>query len=400
METSIAGPKRPTPSLRPMLAVGFAIFSDSFLYGVVVPLTPFSPAKITSESDMAMLYCGYAVGVLLFTPMCGMLADKIGRKKPLLAGAMVQLLATLLIAMAPNFWVMMLARILQGGAASATWTAGLAVVAESYPDDRVQKMGLSMVGMTVGGLLGPLAGGLLYDHFGYVAPFALAGGVVLVDLTLRMTLLPWDQGHQQVANPLMRLLRDRSVIVSAVVVMLIAGGWGVIEPYLPIHLAKQFGTSSSAVGMLFTAAGVAYALVTNPVQRMVEWRGLRDTITVGLVLMAIGLPLMILAPNVYLATLLVCLVSVGYAYALNPTLAELAEAADRCAPGAYASVYAVFNITYALGMIGASTFTDPFVIHYSLLAGFMAVSAVLLAAVPLLWWSYKSRPVTAVPVPA
>jgi multidrug resistance protein len=379
-----------------MVAVGFGIFSDSFLYGIVVPLTPLSPAGVTSESAIGMLYGGYALGVLLLTPLCGILADRLGRKRPLLAGVLIQFLATLVFAFAPNFWILMLARVLQGGAAAATWTAGLAVVAESYPEDRVQKMGLSMVGMTAGSLIGPLAGGLLYDVGGYFAPFWLAGGIVLVDFVLRLTLLPWDRGHAQLSNPLPILLRDRSVLVASVVIALIAGAWGVIEPHLPGHLAKEFKVSPTFVGLLFTAAGVAYALVTTPVQRMTERRGLRDTISLGLLLMAAGLPLLILSPNVYLTTALLCVVSIAYAYAMNPTLAELADAADRCAPGAYASVYAVFNIAYALGMIGGDFLTGPLAEHFSLLVGFLALSVVLIAAVPLLWWSYKPRTVSPV----
>lgn len=378
-----------------MVAVGFGIFSDSFLYGVVVPLTALSPAGVTSESALGMLYGGYAFGVLLFTPLCGILADRLGRKRPMLVGAIVQMLATALFAVAPNFWLLMLARIFQGGAAAATWTAGLAVVAESYPEDRVQKMGLSMVGMTAGSLIGPLAGGFLYDVAGYFAPFWLAGGFVIADFCLRWTLLPWDRARSQVGSPL-ALLRDRSVLVAALVIALIAGGWGVIEPHLPPHLAKEFHVSATFVGVLFMAAGIAYALVTNPVQRAVERWGLRDTIAAGLVLMAVGMPLLVLSPNVWVTTALLCVVSIAYAFAMNPTLAELADAADRCAPGAYAAVYAVFNIAYALGMIGGDFITGPLAEHFSLVVGFSALSLVLVGSVPLLWWSFKPRPAAAV----
>ena len=109
--------------------------------------------------------------------------------------------------------------------------------------------------------------------------------------------------------------------------------------------------------------------------------------------MAVSMPLLILSPTLALATVLLCLVSVGFAYAMNPTLAELADAADRCAPGAYASVYAVFNIAYALGMIGVDFFTAPLVTHFSLFIGFLALGLVLLASVPLIWWSYQTRPI-------
>jgi DHA1 family solute carrier family 18 vesicular amine transporter 1/2 len=376
----------------PLIAVGFAIFSDSFLYGLVVPLIPLSPAGVTSEAHIGFLYIGYALGVLLLTPLCGILADRIGRRFPLIAGAIVQLFATFLFAIAGSFEMLMFARIVQGGAAAATWTAGLAVIAEYYPDQRVQKMGLTMLGMTLGSLGGPAFGGLLYDLGGYFAPFWLGGLMVLVDLGMRVTLLPRDQKHTAGHNALPVLLRNRSVLVAALVVALIAGGWGVIEPHVPSHLNKTMGASSTTVGLLFTAAGLAYGLVTSPVQRMTERRGLRDTIVFGLILMAIGMPLLALAPNLILAAAMLCLVSAAYAFAMNPTLTELAEAVDRCAPGAYASVYAVFNIAYSIGMIGGDVVAGSLAHHFSLFAGFLALSVILLASLPLLWWSYKPSP--------
>jgi predicted MFS family arabinose efflux permease len=383
-------------SLKPMVAIGFAMFSDAFLYGTIIPITSHSHVGAIPEADMSLLYGAYAVGVLFFTPFIGVIADRFGKKNPLVAGSLCQMLAIIVFAFAPNFWTLFLARVLQGGAAAATWTAGLAVVAENYKEDRVQKMGLSMVGMTAGGLAGPILGGTLYDLGGYFAPLAMVGGVAVIDLILRLALLPRDK-PQPPAHAMLLLLKNRAVVVSGVVVALIAAGWGVIEPHFPPHLEKTFGVNTSVVGLLFTATGIAYALVTVPVQRMAERRGLRDTISLGLFLMAAVMPLMVLSPYLILSGLLVCLVSVAYAYAMNPTLAELGDAVDRCAPGAYASVYVVFNIAYALGMIGGDLLTSPIIEHHSLLAGYMTISALLLGSLPLLWWSYQAPrvPVTA-----
>jgi predicted MFS family arabinose efflux permease len=246
-----------------------------------------------------------------------------------------------------------------------------------------------MAGMTIGSLLGPLAGGFLYDVWGYGIPFAVAGGLVMLDGLFRLTLLPNDPGQPAFSNPLPTLLRDRTVLSSALVIALIAGSWAVVDPYLPAHLTTTFGVSPTFVGVLFTVAGVAYALVTNPVQRMSETRGIRNTILFGMVLMAVSLPLLVSVPSLPFAVVLLCLVSVAFAFAMNPTLAGLADVADRRAPGAYASAYAVFNLAYAVGMIGADLLTGPLVRNFSLVVGFLGMSLVLLASLPVLWWTEK-----------
>lgn len=158
----------------------------------------------------------------------------------------------LIFGMAPNLWLLVLGRIVQGGATAAVWTAGLAIVAEFYPDHRVGHMGRAMVGSVLGSLAGPLAGGILYDRFGYRASFEAAAALALVDLGLRVFLLPADRKLVAAGNALFVLMRNKEVLVLSAVVALIGGAWDVIEPHLLIHLAQVAGESSATVGMLFT----------------------------------------------------------------------------------------------------------------------------------------------------
>ena len=44
--------------------VAYAVFMDYLIYGLIVPLTPYSPAGAMSENHMALLYSSYALGVL------------------------------------------------------------------------------------------------------------------------------------------------------------------------------------------------------------------------------------------------------------------------------------------------------------------------------------------------
>jgi DHA1 family solute carrier family 18 vesicular amine transporter 1/2 len=357
---------------------------------VVIPLAPLSPAGITSTSDIASLYCAYALGVVLLTPLWGIVSDRIGRKNPLIAGAIAQLIATFIFASAGSYWILMLARIIQGGASSAAWTAGLAVIAERYPTQRVQKMGLAMLGTTMGALMAPLAGGALYDMGGYLAPFWVSGLIAFVDLILRLTLIPHDQNHIAVPNAMPVLFRNRAVLAAALVAALIACGWGLIEPDVPAFLIDKAGASSTVVGLLFTLSSVAYGLAATPVERLTEWFGRRFAISLGLTIMAVGMPILVLYPSVILVGTALCLVTIAYACAMNPLLTELADAVDRCAAGAYASVYAIFNIAYAIGTLVGGVVAGPVASHFSVLTASLSIAVILLLSLPLLRWGLIS----------
>src|SRR5579862_8241659 len=131
----------------PVIAViALALAVDYLVYGIIIPLTPFSPAGISKDEELTMLAGCYGLGTLLTTPVFGYLGDRFGCRRPMIAGALLLAAATALLAHAPNFPLMITARLLQGVAAAATWTSGLAIVAQYYPLNRVQMMGYALMG--------------------------------------------------------------------------------------------------------------------------------------------------------------------------------------------------------------------------------------------------------------
>ena len=61
--------------------VAYALFMDYLIFGLFIPLTPYSPAHATSEGELGLLYGGYSVGVLVATPLFGYLGDRIGYRR-------------------------------------------------------------------------------------------------------------------------------------------------------------------------------------------------------------------------------------------------------------------------------------------------------------------------------
>jgi MFS family permease len=368
-----------------LVVVMVAFFSDSFLYGLVIPLTDKSPAEVRDEWSLGILYGGYALGLLGATPILAGLSDRIGRRTPLLGGLLGQALATLLFAFAGNLSLMVLARVLQGAAAAATWTAGLALVAETFAQRRTQMMGLAMMGSNGGSVLGPVLGGLLYEWGGsYRFPFLVAGVFLVVDGCLRFLLLSRSRPRnaERPAN-LAHLLRDRAVLASGLVVVLGVGGWGLLEPLLPHHLQRNATDSPGAVGLLFTLAILSYGLCAPWVDRATARWGIRPVMTAGLTAMALSLPLLALSDSLIFVGAALCLVSVLYAFALNPCFTELAEAVDRRGTGGYAAVYAVYNIAYAVGMAGSDVLAGALARHASFLAALLITAGVMLAFIPV-----------------
>jgi len=373
----------PNQSWKVLAIVAFALFMDYFLYGLIVPLGAYSPAKVTSEHEMGLMYLAYAVGVLVATPVFGYLGDRLGCRRPMIIGVALSAMATALFCFGAHFYLLILARFAQGAAAAASWTAGLALIAEHYPDKRVQMMGLAMVGSTAGSVIGPVAGGWLFDKGGYNLPFAITGAMVAVDACLRIFLLPREVGSIEKSPDLKALLLDKSVLVAGLAVAIAAAGWGIIEPLLPTHL-EAGGTTPGQVGLLFTISTITYGFAAPVVSWLSERITIKRTICCGIVGMALTLPLLGVFKELPMVGASLCLVNVSYAFLLNPTSAELGNAVDRRGLNCYAAVYAVYNITYSLGMMGADTFASSVSEHLSLLQTLLCMSGVLLLSIPFI----------------
>lgn len=128
--------------------VGMGIFTDFLLYAMLVPVLPFMlrdrlhlpPEEIQSKIDY--LLATYAGGSVLFSPIAGLLADRVrSRQLPFLAGILALFLATLLFAATDTLWVLYLARLLQGVSAATVWSVGMALVVETVG---AQNMGKAM----------------------------------------------------------------------------------------------------------------------------------------------------------------------------------------------------------------------------------------------------------------
>jgi MFS transporter, DHA1 family, solute carrier family 18 (vesicular amine transporter), member 1/2 len=363
--------------------VAFALFMDYLIYGLLIPLTPYSPARAIGETELGLLYGAYSVGVLVATPLFGWLGDRIGYRRLMICGVALSAAALALICVAPHFHLLLWGRLVQGAAAAASWTAGLALIAENYPGERVEMMGFALMGSTAGSLLGPIIGGTLYEFGGYRLPFALTGALVAIDVGLCVFLLPRRTSRRAADANIWPLLIDRSVVLAATAVGLAAIGWGIIEPLLPPQLVRA-GVSPSVIGLIFTIGSIAYGASAPLVGWVSNRLPIRALIAGGTAAMALALPFLGLQHSALAAGIGLCVVSVCYAFMLNPTSAELGDAVDRRGLNCYAAVYAIYNIAYAVGQMAASSFASLASARLSFFQVLLCVSAALVGFTPLL----------------
>ncbi|KAK4539733.1 hypothetical protein LTR36_010386 [Oleoguttula mirabilis] len=180
-----------------IITVATAVFTDIFVYGLIVPVLPFA---LTSRSGInpdsiqtwiAIFLAVYGAALLAASPFCGWLADRsTSRRVPLLFGLLALGGSTVLLCIGSSIAVLAAGRVLQGISAAVVWVVGLALIVDTVgPEGVGQAMGYVGLSMSLAILVAPLLGGVVFAASGYYAVFAMAFGLIVLDIILRLVMI-------------------------------------------------------------------------------------------------------------------------------------------------------------------------------------------------------------------
>ncbi|WP_420078808.1 MFS transporter [Streptomyces sp. JL4002] len=169
------------------------VFLLLFLFGtetfLVSPLLPTMAEDIgVSEAAAAQSVTAYVLVYAVTAPFLGLLSDRFGRRRTLIAGTALFLLANAAAALSTGLALLIVSRALAGLAAAAAGPAIWAHIAETAPERvRGRALGLGMALFSCGQVVGVPLGGLLAGVSGWRSAFlALAvGTAAAVPLLLR-----------------------------------------------------------------------------------------------------------------------------------------------------------------------------------------------------------------------
>ena len=196
----------------------------------------------------------------------GPLSDSLGRRRPLMAGIMLHIAASVLCMLAPNLVVLGLARVLQGVGAAAAMVVAIAVVGDLFADNAAATvLSRLMLVLGVAPVVAPSLGAavLLHGswHWVFAALVVLAGALLLVAaLALPETLPPSHRRPLRVrgiAATYVELLRDKRFVILVLVAALGMSGLFAYIAGASFVLQGTYGLDQQAFALVFGAGAVA-----------------------------------------------------------------------------------------------------------------------------------------------
>ena len=340
----------------------------------------------------------------IFAPLWGALADKKSRKLMAVRASACLAITYLLGGLVQTPWQLFWVRVVQGLSAGL-WPATLAIMSSHAPAKKIGFcMGVMQAGLTAGGVLGPLAGGILAETFGMRSTFMIASAG-LTAITLLLVFVIKEQPRPKPAasdkkeparpSPLRLPVVQRMLFAAGVVQMTIL----MTQPVLPLYIAELQGSMERIVlisGIVFSVVGISGVIASPPWGILGQSWGYRPVLYITLLLSAVfgviqAIPHDLVQFSIW--RFIGGLTFAGIFPAINAVLTQSTDPADR------GKVFGYSYATQQFGSVIGPLLGGALATWYSNQVAIAAAGVLLLPVVAVLYFFRPKSPAPATGAP-
>ncbi|HWZ47139.1 MAG TPA: MFS transporter [Herbaspirillum sp.] len=304
----------------PLFALAIAAFGIGTTEFVIMGLLPDVARDLGVSAPAAgMLVSGYALGVAAGAPILAIVTAKWPRKQALIGLMTLFIIGNVLCALAPNYTMLMIARVVTAFCHAAFFGIGSVVAATLVPrDKRAQAVALMFTGLTVANVLGVPFGTALGHIAGWRATFASITLIGLAAVVLLWRCLPAKIAMQSSSIFMeFRAIAQTQVQLALLVSTLASISMFSVLTYIAYLLLDVTGftaTQESWVLLLFGAGITVGGLLGG---RLADWK-LMPVMAALFVAVALILTLFSQAIHFRIPTLIVMFIWGAFAFAIVP----------------------------------------------------------------------------------
>lgn len=238
----------------------FAIGTTEF---VIVGLLPVIAADLAvSLPSAGLLVSLYALGVAIGAPVLTALSSKMPRKALLIGLMALFTLGNLLGAMAPDYYSLMLARVLTGMAHGVFFSIGSTIATSLVPKEKAASaIALMFTGLTVALVTGVPLGTFIGQYLGWQAVFYAVAVLGFIAMIGSAILVPNNLAQQKSAtfSEQLQVLTEPRLLMVYATTALGYGGSFIAFTYLAAILQDVSGFDTDHIALLMLLYGVSVA---------------------------------------------------------------------------------------------------------------------------------------------
>jgi len=337
----------------------FSIFVSVTGVGIVVPLLPVYAYELgASGLYIGLVFGAFSLSRTFFLPYFGRLSDKKGRKPLIVAGLLAYALISIGFILSKNVETLIIIRFIQGISSAMLIPVIQAYVGDITPEgSEGMSMGMFNMSMFFGLSIGPLAGGMINEHFSLNTSFLCMGILAFLGFSLCLFLLPPTKSERAVSRKKevvswKKLLRDKDLAGLFFFRFAYAACVGVVWGFLPVLADSEFHLSSSYIGILVMLGVFIAGVMQTPMGYMADRFSKRIMILIGGFIIAFAILLFNWADgfgDLFIANVLI---GIGGGIAM-PALMAIAVLKGKTTK-AMGSVMGIITMAHSSGMLTGS----------------------------------------------
>ena len=239
-DTGAAGPG-PEKDRRKLIfaIVSIALFMASIDQTIVSTALPAIEKELRAGINWSSWTISiYALGQVIAAPMAGKISDLYGRKQVFMVSAAIFTLSSLCCGFSPNITFLVVARLIQALGGGAFLPSATGIVSDHFGSQRDRAVGLFASIFPIGGIVGPVVGGLFVSYWSWRDIFLINVpiGVVLIVLTARF--IPASTTRPSGRIDITGVLLLAGLLVTAMFGVTYLGS-GNVQFYDPVFLASE-----------------------------------------------------------------------------------------------------------------------------------------------------------------
>jgi predicted MFS family arabinose efflux permease len=324
-----------------------------------------------SEGTAGLAVTATALLGFLAAPITAMSIGKADRRLVLLGMTVLLIISSIMSALAKNFEVLLIARVILGVGVGGFWAISITAAARLVADDKVHAASsIVFAGISIGSVVSVPAGSYIGAHTDWRLAFMAASVLAVIVFLIQLAALPKiliDHGVK--ASNFFGLLKSPKVsAIFLTVVFIVAGqysGYTFVTPYL--EQITQVDTN--LLSTLLFVYGVA-AVAGNFIGGALAGKNLHLTVVATVVIFLLALICMAaFATNVVVVTLSLIVWAISWGMAPVGTQLWLYNATRNDPEAAQALNTSVFQLSIGLGSLIGGAAVNHISLHSSMWIG-------------------------------
>lgn len=361
------------PDVGVLAAIAFCV---ALGFGIVVPALPVYATEFGVTAFLAAAVISvFALMRLISAPVAGGLVNRVGERVVLASGLMIVAVSSFLAGLAQDYVQLLVLRGIGGtGSAMFTVSAMALLLRTTGPNQRGRAASAFQAGFLLGGITGPVVGGLVVG-ISIRAPFFVYAGTLAMATVVALLFLKKPEPKPdvtQAADPealapvadeapasIRRALRSgayRAALAANFVNGLVT--FGIRTSLVPLFVVEALLRDPSLAAIGFAFAAVTQAISLLPAGRMTDQRGRRPALIIGMATTLVGVTMLTITTEPFLFVAAMAVMGIGTAFLGSTPPAIVGDIMGSAKGG---SVVAAFQMIADVGAIAGP-----------LMAGFLA----------------------------